>query len=243
MKKNQEPLTRVETAFGIILLLTVALGLVALNQHNIEKKGIKLAFVNDMELKKGIKEPLHVQYTPSDIEIKDIKLYTSESNIVSFYENEITGKNGGQIVAYLEITDKNNKTIESNEFTITVETSQEQEILEEQKQNEQKNKITRSDAKKYKYKSIDIINNHLKTPKTAEYPDSLLDSLYDWDITKSNNIITVKSYVDSQNIYGTVVRSKFTIQFQLDDKNNETITYIELDKEIIEGTYQETERS
>ena len=44
-----------------------------------------------------------------------------------------------------------------------------------------------------------IINSVLKSPSTAEYPDSFLNPLNDWQMYKNNNLVTVKSYVDAQN--------------------------------------------
>ncbi len=56
-------------------------------------------------------------------------------------------------------------------------------------------------------------------------------------MSKVNNLVTVASYVDSQNSFGAMVRSNFVLQMQI---NGDTwsLTYFEFDGKVIQGTYQ-----
>lgn len=55
----------------------------------------------------------------------------------------------------------------------------------------------------------DIVKSHLKSPSSAKFPFSYADE--DVSITKSGDIYTVKSWVDSENSLGATLRSNFTV--------------------------------
>lgn len=223
------------------VIVTIIFIFIAIENEKYEKaNATTTAMVNNIEIYQGETKQLDIKLTPEKNTINNIDALEFDWNIASINSSgEITGKKPGTMNVILEVTDNFNEKLETNEFIVTViQTNKPDKPEMPQKPESKEEEFTRSDAKDYKYKSIEIIDDILKTPKTAEYPSSLFDSLKDWDITKTNNIITVKSYVDAQNIYGTIVRSKFTIQYQLDKNNNETVTYIEFDGEVIKGTYQ-----
>ncbi len=85
--------------------------------------------------------------------------------------------------------------------------------------------LLEGETSKYYAKSQTVINECLKSPSTAEYP--FVD---EWSYSKSNGIITVSSYVDSQNSFGAMIRSNFTIQF---DTSTDTVVSLVFDGEKI----------
>lgn len=72
----------------------------------------------------------------------------------------------------------------------------------------------------------DIIGN-LKTPSTAIFPD-----MKDWNIdVNSDNVIEVKSYVDSQNSYGAMLRANFKQKYIYFDKDEYICIYKDFNSE------------
>lgn len=49
----------------------------------------------------------------------------------------------------------------------------------------------------------------IKAPSTAEYPGSWLDPYDGWSIAQNKSIYEISSYVDSQNSFGAMIRSKY----------------------------------
>lgn len=71
------------------------------------------------------------------------------------------------------------------------------------------------------------IMDSLKTPSTAVFPE-----LKEWNIdVNSNNVIEVKSYVDSQNSYGAMLRANFEQKYILFNKDNYVCIYKEFNNE------------
>lgn len=66
----------------------------------------------------------------------------------------------------------------------------------------------------------DAIPKILKAPSTAEFPGKTLNPFEDWQFAKdSDGNITAKSYVDSQNSFGAMIRSNFEITFKFEGEN------------------------
>lgn len=64
-----------------------------------------------------------------------------------------------------------------------------------------------------KYQSMDIVEEYLKAPATAEFPD-----ITEWEFRgEVGSDIYVLSYVDAQNIYGVPLREDFIILFKYFD--------------------------
>lgn len=72
---------------------------------------------------------------------------------------------------------------------------------------------------------VDVV---LKAPSTAKYPGSLFNPDKDWSYSEENGIITVSSYVDSQNSFGAVTRANFVVKMQIKDNVGECI-YLSVD--------------
>ncbi len=88
-----------------------------------------------------------------------------------------------------------------------------------------------NEVDKYVYESItqDMVTGVLKAPSTAKFPTS------DWRVTVANDIVTVSSYVDSQNSFGAMIRSNFTAQYRHSTK---TLVYFEFAGQVVSGARQ-----
>lgn len=58
----------------------------------------------------------------------------------------------------------------------------------------------------------EIIESVLKAPSTADFPSIFSDDI---KMAKNKDIVAVQSYVDSQNSFGAMVRSEWTVQFRV----------------------------
>jgi hypothetical protein len=81
-----------------------------------------------------------------------------------------------------------------------------------------------------------FVKRGLKAPATAKFPSVIL-SRDQYQILKDHNLITVKSYVDAQNSFGALLRSKYIVQFELLDSSWK-LMYFELDGNVLTGTYK-----
>lgn len=80
----------------------------------------------------------------------------------------------------------------------------------------------------------DTINSVLKSPSTAEYPGSFLDQFEGWQFSRKGNKLTLSSYVDSQNSYGAMIRSYFTVEFKYNfDKSKAKVVYLVFDGDVL----------
>lgn len=75
-----------------------------------------------------------------------------------------------------------------------------------------------------------IIEDNLKSPKTAEFP-----SLWSGEIKMQRNkdIVCVQSYVDAENSFGAMIRNKWVVEFRIIDIETYSyeILYINIDGE------------
>lgn len=54
----------------------------------------------------------------------------------------------------------------------------------------------------------------IKAPSTAKYPGSWLDPYDGWSIAQNKSIYEISSYVDSQNSFGAMIRSKYYMKIK-----------------------------
>ena len=81
------------------------------------------------------------------------------------------------------------------------------------------------------------ITDSLKTPSTAIFP-----KMNDWHIEVNyNNVIEVKSYVDSQNSYGAMLRANFEQQYIITNKNEYLCIYKEFNNDTEFDITEKTE--
>ena len=205
--------------------------------------------INDLTLYKDETKDLEISLTPKDADIKAITFNDFDSNIISIDDKKIKGFKEGQTEVVCKITDSHSNEIKSNKFIVTVSLTDKQ-IAEanakaadeaakaEQKLQEKRNTISTTESITIKDYCKDIINSLLKAPSTAEYPGTFLNPLNDWQMAKTNNLVTVKSYVDAQNSFGAMMRSEFIIQVQMQDDGSGKATYVQFDGKVISGSYQ-----
>lgn len=73
------------------------------------------------------------------------------------------------------------------------------------------------------------VEEYLKAPKTAKY--SYYDE--DWKIVRTGKRVKISSFVDSQNSFGTMVRSEFTVILTFaDDMSGYNINYVAIDGKV-----------
>lgn len=68
--------------------------------------------------------------------------------------------------------------------------------------------VNASEEAAYMTNSESVIQQVLKSPSSAKFPN-----ITEWKIVKDNGIVTVQSYVDSQNSFGAMLRSDFQIKY------------------------------
>ena len=147
----------------------------------------------------------------------------------------------------------NNKDITKKIDIIGNLKKQKKEMEEEQKKKAQEEKEKQNENKKeegnnsstsdkdsnslsedrlfsYKDYAEQCVNLVLKSPSTAEYPGSFFNPFEGWSITKKGDVVTIESYVDSQNSFGAVVRAYFVIKIK--DEDNAKAFYMKVDDTV-----------
>lgn len=162
---------------------------------------------------------------------------STQNKIMSYFNsNETTIKN---FDGYIVKRESNNLTIKN----VTDDSLKESIADKNDNTNSQNNNSTNKDndseslIEQYGKDKIqdyckEIINSTLKSPSSAEYPGTFLDPDKDWEYSESESIITVKSYVDSQNSFGAIVRSKFIIKMKITNGIGEC-TYLKIDDKVL----------
>lgn len=103
-------------------------------------------------------------------------------------------------------------TTDTTTPTTTKETDEQAEALRAEQERYNANNILESNY-------IDIISHIkekvikpiLKAPSTAKFPDGIMDPYNGWNISNGEEFATFSSYVDSQNSYGAMIRSQFSV--------------------------------
>lgn len=96
--------------------------------------------------------------------------------------------------------------------------------------------LNEEDKQLLREKTEDYIKENLKSPSTAEFEEQ-----FEY-ICDEENIIKVKGYVDSQNSFGAMIRSKFVCEYFAVDNLIDTLVYLKFnDTEVldIKDTYIE----
>lgn len=98
-------------------------------------------------------------------------------------------------------------------------------------------KLTNKLKKEMYEKAKEDITKGLKTPSTAIFPE-----IKEWNIDVNyNNVIVVKSYVDSQNSYGAMLRAYFEQKYIISSKNEYICIYKEFNNDIEFDITEKTE--
>ena len=210
--------------------------------------------INNIEMYKDDQTEITIKVTPEDADTDDINCSIDDETIAHLSGNEITALQEGQTTYGCSYKDDDNE-ITSNQATINVKLTddqiaqiekekeekakqeEERKKVEQQKEEESKNTLSSYEQAFAKDYAIECIKSALKAPSTAEFPGGFLTPYQDWNMSKSNNLVTVSSYVDAENSFGAMLRSPFTIQMKIDG-DTWSVTYFEFDGEVVQGTYQ-----
>lgn len=76
------------------------------------------------------------------------------------------------------------------------------------------------------------VEKGLKAPSTAKFPGKILER-DEWTVGRTKDLLQVKSYVDSENGFGAMIRSEFVVQM---DYETETLIYMSIADEVVYGT-------
>lgn len=91
-----------------------------------------------------------------------------------------------------------------------------------------------TDRTTFAYNAENYIEQVLKAPSTAEFPGQIFEA-DKWQVSRYKDVVTVVSYVDSQNSFGAMIRSEFAVQMAYPTGE---VLYILFDGEEIYGTRQ-----
>lgn len=95
-------------------------------------------------------------------------------------------------------------------------------------------KLELSEIGVYEYGSQEAVKAALKAPSTAKFPSAVFGQ-DDWRLWKKGDMVTVQSWVDAQNSFGAMIRSKFTAQFSY---STQDLLYLEIDGKAVYGSPQ-----
>lgn len=98
------------------------------------------------------------------------------------------------------------------------------------------NNYTLSDYEKITFinRAEEQVKRGLKSPSSAEFPGTVLE-IGEWNISRNKDVVTVISYVDSQNGFGAMIRSKFAVQLSY---SSSELLYLEIDGTALYGKPQ-----
>ena len=209
-----------------------------------ESKGspIESVSINDIILYKDDMFTPEVVASPEKSKVDSIKIKIEDTSVANVQDGKVVGLKQGQTTYTCEVKDAHNNLITSPSGIITVNLTEEQQAEEtsklEQELQEKRNTLSNERAVKIKDYCKSVVDSILKAPSTAKYPGTWLSPLDGWQMSISNNLVTVKAYVDSQNGFGAMIRSPFIIQVQLQDDGSGTASYVEFDGSVLSGTLQ-----
>lgn len=223
----------------------------AFGAFNAASKGPELekVEVSDLTLYKDESKDVELILTPEDANTREIKFIDYDVAIISIEDGKIKGIGEGQTSVICEVIDEHSNTVKSKSFNVTVSLTEEQ-IAEanakaaeeaakaERELQEKRNTISTTESVTIIDYCKEIINSILKAPSSAEYPGSWLNPTDGWQMVKNNNLVTVKSYVDAQNSFGTMMRSEFIIQIQMQDDGSGKASYVQFEGKVLSGSYQ-----
>ena len=88
-----------------------------------------------------------------------------------------------------------------------------------------------TDRGTFAYLAEQHVKTALKAPSTAKFPD-LLWNAGEWSVSRDHDVITVRSWVDAQNSFGAMIRSRFTAQYSY---STQELLYLVIDDQVMFG--------
>lgn len=217
--------------------------------ESLKNPEIKKVTISDITLYKGTTKKIKSKITPDKVVVKNIEYTSYDPNIISISgKGNIEAKNEGATTVVCKVTDDNEKTVKSNKFKVIVELTEEQKeelrkkaeeeaLKAEQELQQKRNSLSLDEAIRIRDECKQIVNQILNAPSTAEYPGTFLDPLNDWGMRKVNNLVTVSSYVDAQNLFGAKPRTYFVMQFKMNDDGSGNLSYFKFGNQVVTGSY------
>lgn len=92
--------------------------------------------------------------------------------------------------------------------------------------------LTSIESTSFMMKAEDYVKKGLKSPSTAKFPGKIFEA-NEWSVGRKKDLVQVKSYVDSQNGFGAMIRSEFVVQ--MDYSSGDPI-YMAIGGETVYGT-------
>lgn len=217
--------------------------------ESLKNPEIKKVTISDITLYKGTTKKIKSKITPDKVVVKNIEYTSYNPNIISISDKgKIEAKNEGTTTVVCKVTDDNEKTVKSNRFKVIVELTEEQKeelrkkaeeeaLKAEQELQQKRNSLSLDEAIRIRDECKQIVNQILNAPSTADYPGTFLDPLKDWGMRKVNNLVTVSSYVDAQNLFGSKPRTYFVMQFRMNDDGSGNLSYFKFGNQVVTGSY------
>ena len=115
--------------------------------------------------------------------------------------------------------------------------AEEEALKAEQELQQKRNSLSLDEAIRIRDECKQIVNQILNAPSTADYPGNFLNPLKDWGMKKVNNLVTVSSYVDAQNLFGSKPRTYFVMQFRMNDDGSGSLSYFKFGNQVVTGSY------
>ena len=217
--------------------------------ESLKNPEIKKVTISDINLYKGTTKKIKSKITPDKVVVKNIEYTSYDPNIISISgKGKIEAKNEGTTTVVCKVTDDNEKTVKSNRFKVIVELTEEQKeelrkkaeeeaLKAEQELQQKRNTLSLTESLRIKDECKQIVNQILNAPSTADYPGVWYDPLKDWGMKKVNNLVTVSSYVDAQNLFGSKPRTYFVMQFRMNDDGSGNLSYFKFGNQVVTGSY------
>lgn len=217
--------------------------------ESLKNPEIKKVTISDITLYKGTTKKIKSKITPDKVVVKNIEYTSYNPNIISISDKgKIEAKNEGTTTVVCKVTDDNEKTVKSNRFKVIVELTEEQKeelrkkaeeeaLKAEQELQQKRNSLSLDEAIRIRDECKQIVNQILNAPSTADYPGNFLNPLKDWGMKKVNNLVTVSSYVDAQNLFGSKPRTYFVMQFRMNDDGSGSLSYFKFGNQVVTGSY------
>lgn len=98
--------------------------------------------------------------------------------------------------------------------------------------------INYNDMSAYYIMAKSIVESGLKSPRSSKFP-SIVTRPEEIAMSKNGDIIAVQSYVDAENSFGAMIRSKWTVQFEVIDISTYSYNplYVNIDGETLYGEW------
>lgn len=110
----------------------------------------------------------------------------------------------------------------------------EREIKKQEEESRRKNEITTDDYVEVTDMAKYAVKQNLKAPSTAKFQGGVFNPVDGWNVEKIGKMTKFSSVVDSQNSFGAMVRSSFSITVcKVDDKIK--VAQFVLDGRVAEG--------